>query len=242
MAVTEVGEAPDLRAELERGARTLAVVTLVGAFSGAVVVGVLSRLAMMLLAVLNPGAAGLTSDDGFTMGQFTLSGSLQLALSGVQLGVLGAWFYLVVRGLMVGPAWFRLLSISLGPGVVVVVGVHTDGVDFTLLDPPALAAAMFVALPTLYVALLHLGAQRALRAHRDLPRPLLLLGLLPWVPLVPLTLVLVTGFLGLRALRARPGGRALLSHPAPGWILRGLLAAIFVFAISDLWRDLSTLA
>ncbi|MGH3334864.1 MAG: hypothetical protein ACRDOZ_03520 [Nocardioides sp.] len=44
--------------------------------SGALAVGVLGRLAMLLLAQLNPLATGVTSDDGFEIGQFTLSGSL----------------------------------------------------------------------------------------------------------------------------------------------------------------------
>jgi hypothetical protein len=35
---------------------------------GLLVGGVGSRLAMMLLARLNPGIAGVTSDDGFIMG------------------------------------------------------------------------------------------------------------------------------------------------------------------------------
>ena len=151
----------DLRADLGAAGDMLAKVTLVGALSGALAVGVLGRLAMLLLAYLNPLATGVTSDDGFEMGQFTLSGSLQLVASGLQFGVIGVFFYLAVRGLMVGPGWFRLLSISLGPAVVIgAILVHTDGVDFNLLEPVWLAAVA-----------LHRRAGRLLRAAARPRRP-----------------------------------------------------------------------
>jgi hypothetical protein len=241
--VTAERTAGDAGADWADAARTLATVTWVGAVAGGLVVGVLGRLAMMLLAVLNPEVAGVRSDDGFPIGEFTVSGSLQLALAGVQLGVTGAFAYLVFRGLMVGPAWFRLLSISLGPGLVVgALVVHTDGVDFPLLDPPALAASLFVAIPTVFVAVLHVFSERALASRGRLPVPLLVLGLLPWVVLVPLTLVLAGGFATLRALRRSARGRSLLANPWPAWVVRGLLAGLVLWAVVDLVRDVSTLS
>jgi hypothetical protein len=232
----ETGQRAELRDEVVAGARDLAAVTLVAALCGMFVVGVLARLAMMLLAVLNPENAGVRSDDGFTIGQFTLAGSLQLLASGLQLGVTGALFYLVLRGLMVGPAWFRLLSISLGPAVVVgAFVVHTDGVDFTVLQPRLLAVALFVLLPGIFAALLHLGAERALRSGRPLPGPLVALGLLPWLVLLPVTLLLLGGFLLLRFVRGLSGGRAALVWA--GWAVRAGLAALFVYAVVDLVRD-----
>ena len=233
----------DLGARWADAARTLATVTLVGAAAGAFVLGVLGRLAMMLLAVLNPEATGVTSDDGFPIGQFTASGSLQLVLAGLQLGILGAFGYVSARGLMVGPSWFRLLSISLGPGLVVgAIVVHTDGVDFTLLEPPALAVLLFVAIPTVFVALLHVFSERALRSRAALPWPLLALGLLPWVVLVPLTLLLAGGFAALQAVRRTRAGRSFLASPWPGWAVRGILAALAVGAVVDLVQDLSALS
>ena len=48
---------------------------------------------------------------------------------------------------MIGPRWFQVLSISLGPAVVVgALLVHPEGVDFTLLRPRWLAIALFVAI------------------------------------------------------------------------------------------------
>lgn len=222
-----------LRADLERAAQVLAKVTLAGAVSGVLAVGLLARIAMALLALLNADAAGVTSDDGFTIGQFTLFGSLQLAASGLQLGVIGAFCYLAVRRLMVGPKWFRLLSISLGPAVVIgAILVHADGVDFRVLDPAWLAAVLFILVPGAYCAMLHVLSERALRSDRDLPRPLLVLGLLPWVPLLPLTLLLLGGFLAARLVRGGSGA---------AWLARGVLAAVFVFSVVDLAKDIEIL-
>jgi hypothetical protein len=219
-----------LRADLGAASQVLAKVTLAGAASGVIAVGVFARLAMSLLASLNPDATGVTSDDGFTIGQFTLFGSLQLAASGLQFGIIGAFFYLALRRLMVGPAWFRLLSISLGPAVVIgAIVVHTDGVDFQVLQPTWLAALLFVLVAAVYCALLHVLSERWLRSDRDLARPLLVLGLLPWLPLLPLTLLLLTGYLAVRTL-----GR----HEPAAWLIRAALAALFVFAVGDLVKDL----
>lgn len=243
-AVDTVAErGSDLRADLGAAAGVLAKVTLVGAFSGVIAVGVLGRVAMLLLAYLNPVATGVTSDDGFVMGQFTISGSLQLAASGLQFGVTGVFFYLALRGLMVGPGWFRLLSISLGPALVIgAIIVHTDGVDFNVLEPVWLAALLFIGVPFAYCALLHVLSVRALRSGRPLPRAFLVLGLLPWVLLLPFTLVLLGGFLALRALRRGAAGRTFLARTWPGWILRGALAALVVVSVVDLMRDLDALS
>ncbi|WP_261820471.1 hypothetical protein [Nocardioides sp. OK12] len=230
------------RDDLLGAARTLSVLTVVGGACGAFVVGVVGRLAMFLLAALNPDATGVTSDDGFVMGQVTLSGSAQLMLAGLQLGVMGAGFYVVVRGLIVGPSWFRLLTVSLGPAVVVgAIVVHTDGVDFRLLEPLWLAAGLFIALPAVYVALLHVLGERALERWRP-PSWLMAIGLAPWVLLLPVTLALAAGFTALRSLRGYDTGRALLLSPWPAWFLRAGLAVLCVAALIDLRNDLVALS
>ena len=171
MSVTTGGSGrvtTDLRAGVEPALRTLATVTLVGVGCGVFVVGVLSRLAMYLLIRLNPEVVGMTSDDGFVMGQFTFSGSLNLAvIAGPLVGILGAGCYLALRGLMIGPRWFRLLSVSVGAGTVVgSMVVHTDGVDFTALQPVWLTVGMFVLLPVVHVAVLSLVSESLLARRR----------------------------------------------------------------------------
>ena len=98
--------------------------------------------------------------------------------------------------------------------------------------------ALLVALPTVFVALLHLGAERVLPRADALPRPLLVLGLLPWVAAPPLTLLLAAGWWTVRALRrtGRTGATA-----AVAWVVRAALAVAFVLAGADLAADLAVL-
>lgn len=136
--------------------------TLVAAIlTGVFCVGVLSRLAMSLLASRNPEAAGRLSDDGFAMGRVTLSGSANLAVVGVGIGVVGWLTYLVARPLLVGPAWFQWCSLSIPPGVVAAsLLVHPTGVDFTVLGPLWLTVGLFVVVPATYGPLLHAAMLR----------------------------------------------------------------------------------
>ena len=233
-----------LRDDLADVARTFATISLVGAVSGALVIGVLGRLAMRLLAFLNPDAGGVTSDDGFEIGQVTLVGSLQLVAAGVQFGLIGALGYALFRGLMVGPPWFRLASISLGPGIVVGAAlIDPEGVDFVVLEPLWLAVALFIALPTVYVALVSVVSERLLRG-RPLPTPLAVVGLALWgllFPLLPLVLVAGGGAVGVRRLRQR-GRAGVLDSPVVPWVLRGLLVVVLVLAVLNLVSDVLTLA
>jgi hypothetical protein len=177
------------------------------------------------------------------MGQVTLSGSLNLALLvGPLFGVAGAGFYVALRGLAIGPEWFRLLSLSLGPGVVIgSMLVNADGVDFTLLDPLWLAVLLFILIPTVYVVLLRLLAERAL-AGKSWPRPLTYLGLVAWLPLLPGLLLLAACWSTLYVIRQSDRGARFLADPAPAWIARGALAALFVAAVLDIVKDVRLIA
>ena len=229
----------DWVAEAKAATRRWVTVLLIGVAWGAVVTGVLSRLVMFLLAELNPEAAGIRSDDGFIMGQVTLSGSTQLALAGTQLGAIGAFFYVALRGLMLGPPWFRLLSISVGPGVVVgAMLVHTTGIDFRLLHPLWLTVGSFVLLPVVFCAAMHLMAERALSHGGVRSMPLQVLGVTLSFVALPLTLVLGIGWLLARALR----GGGTLSTTAAAWFVRAALALVFVMAVIDLVSDARTLS
>lgn len=245
MSVTTGGSGrttTDLRAGIEPALRTLATVTIIGVGCGVFVVGVLSRLAMSLLIQLNPEAAGLTSDDGFVMGQVTLSGSLNLAvIVGPLFGILGAGFYLAFRGLMIGPRWFRLLSFSVGPAVVVAaMVVHPTGVDFRELEPLWLAVALFVLIPAVYVVLLVLLVERAL-AGPPWPKLAVYLGVACWGPLLPGFLLLALGWAVLTWLRGFPAGAALLARPVLPWVARGALAVVFLVAVAGLASDIRAL-
>jgi hypothetical protein len=198
---------------------------------------------MFVLARLNPSAAGLESDDGFEIGQFTLSGSLNLLLFGAVLGVAGAGIYAAIRSLMIGPRWFQVLSIAVGGAVVVGEAVvHTDGVDFIALKPPLLAIAIFVAIPGLYAGALTAASERILASQATgNNRVLLVLGLLPWAPLFPLFLVLATGWALLQAAHRSDRAQALVANPAAMWIPRVLLIAFFLATLGSLVEDSLTL-
>lgn len=123
---------------------------------GVLIVGVGSRLAMLLLRVTSPDRVhGVTSDDGFTIGQITLSGTYNLLLLGAVAGVIGAGAYRLVAPRLIGPTWFRRLTTGLAAAAVVgSMLIHADGIDFTLLQPTWLAIGLFVALPGVFGTLI----------------------------------------------------------------------------------------
>jgi len=236
MTALAVGPQPTWSAAAASAARRLAAVTAAGGLLGLLVGGVGGRMAMMLLARLNPDATGVISDDGFTMGQFTAD-TLDLLVTGTILGVLGGGIYFVLRGLMIGPRWFQVLSVSVGPAVVVGSQiVHTGGVDFTL-DPPLLAIALFVLIPGIYAALLTVLAERWLNGVGPFATSrswIAALPLLLWLPIAPLLGMLVVGLAACEAVRRTSRGSVLLAHPAGRWLVRGALFALFAVCLVDL--------
>jgi hypothetical protein len=237
--------APSWRSSLERVTHRLGVATLAGALVGLIVGGVGGRLAMMLVAVRNPYATGLVSDDGFRIGQFTLAGTVSLLAFATLVGVLGGGIYLVLRDLLIGPRWFQICSIAGGAGAVVGSElVHTDGVDFTLLLPVWLTVSLFVIIPGAYGALLTVLADRWLAASDRPSRPrrvLFTASLLLWLPLAPILAVGALGWLAAEVLRRYIRRDILASSPALAWALRLGLGALFLVSLANLARDVAHL-
>ena len=116
---------------------------------------------MFVLAELNPEESGVLTDDGVPIGQFTVSGTLNLLVITTVIGVIGGLVFLALRGLRFGPRWFRVLSMPVGATMVVgSMLVHSEGVDFTLLQPVELGVAMTLAVPFLYTLLVAFLADR----------------------------------------------------------------------------------
>ena len=234
------------RESAEHAVRRLSAITLAGVLLGLLVGGVGGRLAMMLLARMNPDATGVTSDDGFRIGQFTVGATLQLLLTGTFFGLVGACVYALVRHLMIGPRWFQVGSIAGGPAVVVGAGiVHSDGVDFVLLEPLWLAIGLFLAIPAVYAALLTVVAERWLRTDgwaARAPLPLAVIPLVLLVPLAPLVAVMVALWALNEGLRRNDRFRAALGHPALPWVARAGLVVVFVVALVDLVGETTELA
>jgi hypothetical protein len=137
-----------------RVADQLRVLTVAGIAVGVIVVGLGSRLAMLALRLTSPDSViGVQSDDGFTIGTFTLSGTYNLLLLGAAVGVIGVAAYQCVEPRLIGPSWFRRLTVALASGAVVgSMLVHSDGIDFRLLKPTWFAIGLFVLLPALFGA------------------------------------------------------------------------------------------
>jgi hypothetical protein len=203
--------------------------------------GVGGRLAMLLLARLNPEVTGRLSDDGFVMGRFTVVATANLLGAAFFLGIVGAVTYAVVRGLMIGPRWFQVLCIAGGAGVSVGAAiVHTDGVDFVLLQPSWLAIALFVLIPGLYAAVLTLLAERWLAPGSwisRLPRWLALAPLAFLLVVLPVLPVLVFLWLLAQGVRMSAVGSSLLDHPAASWLGRLVLTGVFAVSLQDLLAD-----
>jgi len=244
MTATEISSQPTWAASGARAVRRLSAVTAAGGLLGLLVGGVGGRLAMMLLAQLNPDFTGRESDDGFTMGQFT-DATFNLLIIATLIGVVGGAIYFVLRGLMIGPRWFQILSISVGPAVVVGSQiVTTDGIDFTL-DPALLAIAMFVLIPGLYAALLTVLAERWMADDGPFARAPLWLTVVPlllWAPIAPVLGLLVLGLVAFEAVRRSDRGAAVLAKPVLAQMARAALVLVFALALVDLVGDVNTVA
>lgn len=130
----------------------LRVLIVAGVVAGVVLVGVGSRLAMLVLRLTSPDrVVGIQSDDDFEIGRFTLSGTYNLLLLGAAVGLIGAGAYRLVAPWLIGPMWFRRFTTAAASAVVVgSMLVHADGIDFRLLKPTWLAIGLFVALPAVF--------------------------------------------------------------------------------------------
>ena len=119
----------------------------IGAISGAVIGGLGGRLVMRILFLTSDETVtGVTSDDGFEIGRFTLSDTIGLVIVTALIGVFAALLYLVARPFVarLGRATVPTMAVFYG-----VIGgammVHHDGIDFHVLEPAALAIVLFVA-------------------------------------------------------------------------------------------------
>ncbi len=214
---------------------------------GVVVAGLGSRLAMFVLRLTSPDSVrGVTSDDGFTIGQVTVAGTYNLFVIGAAVGVIGAAAYLAVAPWLVGPLWFRRTTVGITAGVIVgSLLVHADGVDFVLLEPRWLAVALFVGLPVIMGVALAVAVDRAERPDswaaqgaRRLVVPVALTVLvLPSVPVTLAVILVVAALLPARRAFQRP-----IQESAIGtWVVRAVFLTLPVGGSIALGQDLAAL-
>jgi hypothetical protein len=198
-------QASDGRVSVGHDARDVATTVLVGAAAGALaglgVGGLAGRLVMFALRALSdPIVIGMTSDDGFEMGRFTLGGSFQLAGAMAAAGAANGILYVVLRDAIPAraraPLW-SLFAAAVGGSQV----VHAEGIDFTLLDPLWLAVLWFVLLPGLAALVVVLLAERWLADGSSRPPlPALVIAAVTGTVALVLGAVAVAAVLGARRL------------------------------------------
>lgn len=226
----------------------LRVLVVAGVSVGLMVAGGGSRLAMFVLRLTSPdNVRGVTSDDGFSIGQTTLSGTYSLLGLGAGVGIIGAAAYQWVRPWLLGQRWFRLLTVALGSGAVVgSMLVHADGVDFTLLKPTWLAVALFVALPAVFAVAVGLAVERVERVDSFTRRR-------PFVWLLPVVLIaavppslFIVAIAGLIlaawvAIRDDPALRRFITARTTGLVVRGVWLGVAVLGLLSLLGDIADL-
>ncbi len=188
------------------------VLAVAGISTGVVVVGVGSRLAMLLLRLTSPDDVhGVVSDDGFVIGRVTLGGTYNLLNLGAAVGLIGAFVYRLVAPWLIGPSWFR--RCTTGAAAAAVGGsllLHADGVDFTLLKPTWLAISLFFALPGLFAVAIGLSVDRVSQptawSAQGRRRWVVWMALMLPFPLtiVPVAIAAAVGFLHVGARRITP--------------------------------------
>lgn len=232
------------RFELERWMRRVSIGVSTGTVAGLVIGGVGGRLAMFVLRLTSsPSLHGVETDDGFTIGEFSLA-TLFLLLVTAAIGVLAGLLYLVVRTWL--PArWRPWLSAALGGLVGGALLIQPDGLDFRLLEPLPLAIAFFIAIPAGCGFAISAYVERRF-ATTDDPAG----ASATWmVGLLPLVLLLATGPLGI-ALVAITIGAGLVARSVPMasviwtsrpfvWLGRITLTAIATIASVALVRDIA---
>jgi hypothetical protein len=222
------------------------VLVVAGVSIGVLVVGVGSRLAMFVLRLTSPDQViGLTSDDGFTIGRFTLGGTYNLLVLGAAVGIIGAAAYRAVAPWLLGPGWFRRFTTAAASGAVVgSMLVHADGIDFRLLKPLWLAIGLFVALPALFAVAIGVAVDRVSSAdswtnvgRRRWVVPVLLIAAFPPVLVfaVP-ALVVLTVWVPVRRLLVESDVPLV-----PGLAVRGAWLAIAVLGLVALVGDIADL-
>jgi hypothetical protein len=240
-----IGVAAIVRAVGPDIVRALRVLILAGIPTGVLVLGLGGRLAMLALRLTSSSRVdGVESDDGFTIGRFTLFGTYNLLLLGAAIGVLGAAAYQWVRPWLIGPVWFRFLTLALASGAVVgSMLVHADGIDFNVLDPLWFAVALFVAWPAIFAVCIACAVEYVERQTPPTGYRWWLPFLLPLLFPISLVAVVLAALIlaAWMAIRQSTDVGEIARKPAVALVMRGLWLGIAVLGLLSLVGDISDL-
>ncbi len=224
------------------------VLIVAGIPTGALVVGLGSRLAMFILRITSPDRVnGVRSDDDFVIGKVTLGGTYNLLQLGAAVGIIGAGTYLLVAPWLIGPLWFRRLTTGLASAVVAgSMLVHDKGIDFHLLQPTWLAIGLFVALPGLFGIAIAAAVDAVrrpdswtTRGRRRWALPIVSMACFPATLPVVIVAIVVTAF-G-EVLRAAGIVRLVRSIPAHALVIRAVWLLIAVAGLIALVNDITAI-
>jgi len=165
-----------------------------GAAAGLLWGGIGGRVGMRVVFLTsNEHVSGLTSRDGFEIGRFSAA-TISLLISMTILGGIAGIAVGILRMVTSGPTWAVATGTSLATASFVGSSiVHTDGVDFRLLDPLWLTIGLFVLLPGLWGATVVVGTERLLASRHATDLPALVdcryWGATGWILLVGATAI-----------------------------------------------------
>ena len=210
--------------------------TVSGIIVGIPVVGLLSRVAMRVLAVTSGDAVqGAFSDDAEEIGKITAEGTIGFILiAGLFFGVVGGWLYALLRSIFPADRRRRMLaSAVVATALSVSFLVKPDSRDFAILRPLWLAVASFAAIAFVFGLLVPIVAERLRGFYETAPlRFPHLLAFAPMLLLLPLFPLLIAGLVaGVIYALVR-------ASPAPRWLITaariGLLAATLALTINGI--------
>jgi hypothetical protein len=207
-----------------------------GAIAGFLIGGIGGRVAMLLLRLTSPDLViGMSSDDGFEIGVVSTN-TLNLLAAMTFVGAANGLLYAALRSAVPPrlrlPLWTLLAATAGGASFV-----HEDGIDFTLLEPAALAVVLFVALPALAAALVVVLVERWVDVEPWAERRLV--GVL-LVAAVASTLALVlAAVVGAVAVVARRAGAVELFRPVSRIAVPLVLVAVTLVAAVNLITEAS---
>ena len=236
------------RKQLDHMIENIRVLIVAGIPTGALVVGLGSRIAMFVLRITSPDRVhGVRSDDDFVIGKVTIGGTYNLLQIGAAVGIIGAGVYMLVAPWLIGPVWFRRLTTGLASAVVAgSMLVHDKGIDFHVLQPTWLAIGLFVALPGLFGIAIAAAVDAVrrpdtwtARGRRRWALVIVSVACFPATLLIVMVAVVVTAF-G-EVLRAAGVLRIVRGLPAHALVIRSLWLLIAVVGLIALINDITAI-